>query len=272
MASFDFIDASVKGYEFVWNQRSYLARVALPVLFVKIACYLGIFVLGIPDDYLLQGLVLIPAFIVEALFCVGIIRYMLYGEPIFIWGKVVAMPEGEGDAAPYNGYYSRQQCYQGGIAMFLLIEILLMLSASLLNMPREVVDTGEASVYPAGVYVLNIFIMFGILSAFVWGIRLVWLYIPIAMGIPLKAFLKLVKGFQFSFSAILVSLICFLPLLTALLLFILVSYGVFGDNSANGIIVRYAVVSVVELIVVAIQTVAMVHGIRQIVYRDIKKD
>ncbi len=274
MGNFDFIEASVKGYEFVWTQRSYLMRVVVPVLFVKVACLLGVFVLHLQHDYLLQGLVMLPAYVVEALFCVGLIRYMLYGEPIFIWGKVVSVPESGVEAVPYSGYYSRLQCYQGGIAMFLLIKVMLVLCLALMSVPASepVEISGEPPEYPAGVYVLNAFIMFGFISALLWSVRLLWLYVPLVIGVPLKSFFKITKGMSFSFSVVLACLICALPLMTVFGVLFLISVEVLQESSANGIIVKYVIFAIADLVMIAIQTVAMVHGIRQIVSGTVKND
>ena len=128
MASFDFIDVSVRAYEFFFSKAHYLMKVAIPVMFIKLICYLGIFVLGYEEMFWRQGLVLLPSFLIEGLFIAGLIRYIVYNEPIFIWGRLVEPGERAPDTenglpAQYIGSLGRTKCLQAGIAVYTLTQI-----------------------------------------------------------------------------------------------------------------------------------------------------
>jgi len=128
MASFDFIDVSVRAYEFFFSKAHYLMKVAIPVIFIKLICYLGIFVLGYDEMFWRQGLVLFPSFLIEGLFIAGLIRYIVYNEPIFIWGRLVDPGERAPDTenglpAQYIGSLGRAKCLQAGIAVYTLIQM-----------------------------------------------------------------------------------------------------------------------------------------------------
>ena len=88
MASFDFVDVAAKAYEFMWKERSYIARVAVPVILVKLVCVITVYIFGYQEKFLLSGIIMIPGFVLEAILAIGLIRYVLYREPIFIAGSV----------------------------------------------------------------------------------------------------------------------------------------------------------------------------------------
>lgn len=262
MASFDFIEASAKGYSFTWQERGYLARVALPVLFVKTVCLLGVFVLGLQEQYVRQGLVLMPGHIVEAVFVVGLIRYALYREAMFIWGKSVPVPPTDEKYAPYQGWLNRKQCVQGGIVMYVLLKVIIIgISAGILD---NLVVPGGAMPMPADEPVLppllGAVVLFSLLIAFTWVFRLVWLYIPIVMGIPLREFLKRISGLQSSVYMIATWLICFLPLIVVLVVGIQIFSGLLTNGSAAYILVRSMLEGAAELVIISVQVVAMTYG------------
>ena len=275
MASFDFIEASVKGYDFVWTKRDYLLLVAIPVLFVKVACLLGVFVLGVQKQFLLQGLVLLPGIIIEAIFIIGLIRYYLHREPIFIWGKTIQPPEEEKQNTPsYSGYYSKRQCYQAGIASYILIKVIHLAIVGLvfdisINSPAEqIAESSEEKT--AAVALISSMLGFGMLAGIFWAFRLMWLYIPITIGFPATSFLKMAKGFNTSFYIIVTWLICFLPLVTFFIILMSIASGIFPPKSAALIISNYVIEALADIAMTSIQVIAITHGIRQIAIGQIK--
>lgn len=266
MASFDFVDASAKGYSFVWQERGYLARVAIPVLFVKVVCLLGVFVLGLHEQYVRQGLVLMPGHIIEAVFVVGLIRYALYGEAMFIWGKRVPVPPSDIKHVPYQGWMSRKQCVQGGIVMYILLKVVSIgFSAAVLDnltgqaMPSPPVD-GQ-SIPP----LFGAIILFAVFAAFIWVFRIFWLYIPIVMGVSVRGFLKRISGIQSSVFMIATWFMCFLPLIVILALGIQMFSGLFAQGSAVHILVRSILEGAAEIGIISVQVVAMTYGFREII-------
>lgn len=264
MASFDFIEASTKGYDFVWRERSYLARVAVPVLFVKVACLLAVVVFGAQEQYLRQGLILIPGHIVEAIFVIGLIRYVLYIEPIFIWGKLVPMPESDTKPVPYHGFMSKKKCMQGGLAMYLLIKIIAIgIAGGMLDYAQSIQDIPPAHAEPVSQGVALI-IMLGVLASIVWVFRLFWLYIPVAMGYSFVGFLKRIAGVKNSVCMVATWFVCFLPLMVFLVAVIQFFTGILVDGSAMHIIATSVFEGIAEIIMLSVQVVAMTYGISSI--------
>ncbi len=283
MASFDFIDASSRGYAFIWKERGYLARVAIPVLFVKIVCLLCVFVLGFQEQFARQGFVLLPSHILEAVFVVGLIRYALYREAIFIWGKMVPVPSTDQKYEPYKGEMSRKQCVQGGIVMYVLLMVIFLGVTSIayestkgsmnMDVPPISVESSESSdaaALPASAEgnglssLVNAAVLFAIIATFVWAFRFFWLYIPIAMGVSLRGFLKRVSGMQISIFMIATALVCFLPLIVFFMISMQMFSGVFADGSAGNILVRAILESVAGLTILSVQVVAMTYGFVEI--------
>ena len=80
MANFQFIEAAGKGYKFVWDERGFLIRlVALPLL-IKIASFMLVVSLGLQDNLLRQGLILIPSYFMEGWVVAHAIRLAIFGE------------------------------------------------------------------------------------------------------------------------------------------------------------------------------------------------
>ncbi|PCI55489.1 MAG: hypothetical protein COB36_07660 [Alphaproteobacteria bacterium] len=284
MASFDFIDASSRSYAFIWKERGYLARVAIPVLFVKIACLLCVFVLGLQEQYARQGFILMPSYILEAVFVVGLIRYALYREAIFIWGKVVPVPPTDKKYEPYNGVMSRKQCVQGGIVMYVLLTVIFLgftaiaykstnggMNVDMLEISAESSETVAAAAPVEGnglTSLINAAVLFVVIAVFVWVFRLFWLYIPIAMGCSLRGFLNRISGIQSSIFMIATSLICFLPLVVFFMIGMQVFSGIFVEGSAGNILVRSILEGVAGLAIISVQVVAMTYGFVEILSDD----
>lgn len=272
MASFDFIDASAKGYEFVWDRRNYLLRLLVPVFFVKVVCLLIIFVLKVEDQFLLQGLILLPGSLLEAVFIVGLVRFLVYAEPIYVWGKPVIPDEKQPISALLpTTPTDRKRFMQAGIAVYLLIKILATGFAgammdqvhALQNMPQP---TDLQPLHPAVSGV--IFMTIG--AIFMWVFRFGWTFIPAAMGYPLRAFFSKIKGIQVSFYMVLTYLICLLPVMTVFGIILNGFAIILTEGSAAYIISRYVFEAFIEMTMLSIQAVAMTYGISEILFG--KKD
>lgn len=70
----------------------------------------------------------------------------------------------------------------------------------------------------------------------IWGFRLLWLYVPVAMGYPMRLFLQKFRGFGASFPMIGTWIICFAPIGVALVIvsqILAVVLGVEGTGERN---------------------------------------
>jgi len=264
MASFDFVDAAAKGYEFLWRERRYVSRVVIPVIFVKVACLLAVHMMGAEKQFLLSGLVLIPGFVLEAIFAIGLIRFLLYREPMIIAGSAVPEPEDHPPLARYMGKMSLSQAWQAGLAMYLLIRIVNVAFFGWAEEYKLFLDEQNFEPEPMGPNILGIIAMLGLLWGIVWTFRLLWLYIPLAMGIPFTKFLHRVRGLNSSFYMFATWFLCTLPLLVLYGALANIVMMVFEKGSGGFIVLDSIVLACIEVTMVALQVLAMTHGITEI--------
>ncbi len=267
MASFDFIEASVKGYEFVWRERAYLARAGFAVVFVKVACLLSVIVLGIQEQFLRQGLVMLPGYAVEGIFIAGLIRYVLYGENIFIWGKAFPAPKADRHILPYVGSMSRRQCIHVGALLYILIKVCeLAFTGSVMDY-AVMLDSSLEHKSEAAPTVASAFLVLLILWAVVWSFRLFWLYIPGAMGLSVLGFLKRIAGLNSSIYMIATWLMCFLPVLMLFLLGLNLIELLFAGGGAPYVLFNALFRAVFDVFAICLQAVAMTYGFNEILSR-----
>ena len=263
MASFDFVDAAAKSYEFVWRERSYLSRVAVPVLFVKFACVLMIFVSGLQDQHLLGGLVAMPGHIVEAIFMIGVIRYVLYRESIFVWGRTIPAPENGQKPLLHYGPASRGQCLQAGFAMYLLIKVIqLAMAGALLDFTQEIDSATQSP--PPPPHIGHAVFFLSLLWVMVWTFRLLWLYIPVSMGYPFSKFLKKVQGFNISLSMLATWFISYMPMIILLAGFVNMINLFVTEGSAADILAHGVVEVIGEFVLIMMPMIAMTYGIVEV--------
>tara|TARA_R110001592_G_scaffold3525_6_gene19820 strand:- start:15291 stop:16118 length:828 start_codon:yes stop_codon:yes gene_type:complete len=271
MASFDFVDAAAKSYELLWRERSYLVRVAAPVVFVKMACMLAIHVLYIEDQFLLSGLIKLPGFILEAILAVGLIRYVLYKEPIFIAGRSITAPETRTPSARYAGPMSPTQCVQAGFAMYLLIILCQTAFAGWFNDYAAMLQAQDMKPVPIEPTIWHAMIGLSLLWVGVWMFRLGWLYIPVAMGYSFTAFLRRIKGLSVSFYIFATWFICTLPILILYAGVVNILGLAIPEGVGIDIVLNTAVAAAAEITMVALQVVAMTYGITEILSSDDQK-
>ena len=65
MASFDFVECTAKAYRFVWARRQEVLELSALMLAVKIVSFVGFIVFGLDENFLRQGLLLIPVYMLE---------------------------------------------------------------------------------------------------------------------------------------------------------------------------------------------------------------
>lgn len=201
--TFDFIDAAGKGYQFVWNEREVLTRLAVPVLLIKLAVLTGLYLFGLQEDFLRAGLVLLPSDFVDAVFVVLLIRFAVFNEPP-LWSSFT-----ESKGTP------RYRNMMAAVLIYVLLKLLASMFAGLVI--GDVMNAPEVS--PESSSPIMFVVAMLALAFSIWAFRLFLLYVPVAMEIGIKDFLHRVRGFGFSFVALATWLLCFVPVITAIVLF-----------------------------------------------------
>ncbi|MCK5384603.1 MAG: hypothetical protein KAJ29_03435 [Alphaproteobacteria bacterium] len=285
MASFDFIEASAKGYEFSWYERSYLMRAAVPVVLVKLASILIIRFMHIEDQSLLSGLITMPAHVIEALFMVSVVRFIAFREPLFEFSRVMggrpppdiahddkaAMGDAEVRHKQDASVFTRVAMFKAGVAMYLLIKIVqLGFIGAMLDYGRGL-DPG-AEVPAPEQNLANALVFMALTGALLWAFRLVWLYIPMAMGYTVSGFLKRIKGMMSSLSIFATWFVTFFPLMVLISGIFMLSSFVFVSETILQLFI-YDVIRVFgETLIILVQTVAMTFGFIEVLTNQNKKE
>ena len=257
MTSLDFIENSSKGYGFFWSNRGYIFQNAIPVIFVAILFSLISIVTGANMSPLREGIVLLPAYAVEAFFLVNLIRFYVYGEAIYIWGKPIPIPQGANkrEKIPLP-LIPRNISLHAGVAVYLLIKIgaTIFLGFLMAKVPDEYLYLGEPSLLLAIVSLNAIYAM-------LWALRLFWLYVPISMGFSISAFMKKISGIENSLYFVGVFFICSVPCWFLSELSVSLASGILGLHSAAILIVtRIFIESIFYVAVLSILTLAVSAG------------
>lgn len=272
MASFDFIEAGVKGYEFVWRERKYLARVAFPVIFVKVACLLAVITFGAQKQYLLYGIITFPGFVVEALFIIGAMRYLLYSEPIFIWGRTPYPSQPTNPIFPPVSSKNRLLCLQAGIAMYMLIKLTEILLNSYSRTINDALnDPNFSQAGPPEPTLVSALLVLALMGAFVWGFRLFFLYVPLTMNITIKKYMNKLSGLESSIYMIGTYLICYLPILVVFIFLSELFKTIFLSLPGIPTIIDAIFISLHEVVTALVVATAMTYGIIEILFGSDKQ-
>jgi hypothetical protein len=197
MAAFDFIDSAAWGYRFAWQERRTLLRLAGIPFLVRLASFAVITVLGLEENYLRQGLILIPSYFVEGWMVVQAVRMTAPS----------AGPGGE-------DLHERVRSLSAAMILYVLIKLAVSLFAAMAAMAQALPGGAAAAPEPgAGALVAAMAFLF--LS--LWGFRLLWLYVPVALDYPALDFLRRIRGMTASFSMMAIWLLCFMPIALLLL-------------------------------------------------------
>ncbi|HNQ91492.1 MAG TPA: hypothetical protein PKI93_01010 [Alphaproteobacteria bacterium] len=224
--SFEIMDAAGYGYYRVWKERAYLLRLAAIPVFIKFACTIAIFALDLEDNILRQGLIMLPAMFAQGWVLAQFLRTLLMDER---WP--VILPE-----APDERVIGKLLNRARGIIASVLVYVLLGLIAysvnygimELMPSPQEIeqaqsaVRDMEATQDASGnsMQIQNMLIAFltfiptvaGI-ATIIWLSRFMWLYIPFAVLMPVRDYMKALSGFMPSVRLLILFFCCMAPVI-----------------------------------------------------------
>lgn len=253
MMGFSFVDAAGKGYQFVWEERQALFSLAVLPLAVKMGCFAIIILLGLQDNHLRQGLMLLPAYFLEGWLAALCIRLAIFGE------RRAQGAEGLFVAEPLK------QVILASALVYTLTKLATSFFAALVVAAGSVDSAPPETNPPAGAYfVLVVFTVFCI-----WAFRFFWLYVPVAMNVPPSRFLKRIRPFSASFSLLGLWLVCMVPAAVLLMGFSSLLKEVFfgGADAGSSMAYLYGMScfeGVIETIVVLVASAGMAFGIQSL--------
>ncbi len=269
--TFNIMDAAGYGYYRVWTERAYLLKLALIPLMIKFACTIALLVLGFQDNILRQGLVLLPGVLAEGWVLAQFLRTLLKDErwPTYLPPEI--------DDKVLDRLLLRARGIVAAVLAYGLIA-LASYAVRYLVFGVVLVDVGGAD---GGVGHLatdanpdsqNITItplvmlpMLGLSVALFWGFRLMWVYIPFSVLMPLRAYLQAVNGWMSSVRMMALFFCCMTPLMFLVMVISRILSGFIqgfggGDDVARFIMVFIAVVA--ETLIGLVATAAFVWAMR----------
>lgn len=264
MASFDFVESASKGYQFVWNDRRILARLAFWPLLIKLASFTLITYLDMQDQTLRQGLILIPSSFAEGWLVAMAIRMAALGEP---WSGPAT-----GDARRDAGAHAaRKRAVTGAMLIYVLTKLILAFFSGLLMDSGVIANSADFGGPMISAFFAGVLLMLGI----IWAFRFTWLYVPAALGFSVRDFLRKIKPFMVSVYMMGLWFLCLVPMALALIMmaqFLATIFPVQGDTVSPLYLYGLAgVQAVLELAVALIAGSAMGYAVLGVMRGDSKR-
>lgn len=252
-ASFDIIKSTSLGYRFLWERRDLVLRLATLPILVKFICFFVVINLDLETNFLRQGIILFPAFLIEGYLVCTLLRLAVFSN------EALVQPPGSG---AFEYYKRRGQDIQAGAILYALVKLLAALVFGLAYTGAPV-DPANAepqeSTFEAFFAAMLVFIFF------IWAFRLMWMNAPVTLGYGVKEYLRKVRGFSFSFHIFSVWIMCVIPfsllaILISDLLFMLMKHNI-DDPSKLFTFLRMGVVAVSETLTSIVSNVAIGYGV-----------
>ena len=256
MKTFNFIEAAGRGYQFIWDQRRPLASLAVLPLGVKFGCVALIILLGLQDNYLRQGLLLLPGYFMEGWMVAMAIRLALFGEH---W-----LPGAQGLRAGDDV----RRLVLGSAVFYTLIKVFVTIAAAFLIMVSGFERGEPPPAEPApGSFVALLTLAF----VSVWIFRFLWMNVIIAMDVPLGPFTRKIMQVPLSLPMLALWMLCMVP-------GILILSGVSGllapmmsgmtpeTPSISYVFLMSCAEALVELVIALVSGVAMAYAMRDFLF------
>lgn len=283
------MDAAGYGFYRVWAERSYLLKLMIIPIIIKFACMISVMALGFEGNTLRQGLIMLPGIIAEGWVLSQFLRTVLKNER---WPTVI--PNDIDDKLLDKLLYRAR-----GIVASTLAYALIGLSAYFIryitlglitgdfgaNSPTtseeisDMLDTTDAA-SGKGLH-LNpaLFLpLIGLLIAMFWGFRLMWIYIPLSVLMPINDYLKALGGMM---ASVKMMILYFCTMTPVMFLTIMISRVVYttadslgGDGGEAGRFIMVLVAMFAETLVALVSTSAFVYAMKDFLPKttDLLKD
>lgn len=269
------MDAVGYGFYRVWMERAYLIKLAFIPFLIKFACAVAVFAFDLQGDILRQGLILFPAAMAQGWVLAQLIRTLLKGER---WPTI--LPETIDDKT-----LDRLLLRARGIVACILSFSLFALLINLFKYFFVLTFFGVVDFSPAlfneenmkDIHITNAQVIgaFALLGAGFWAFRLVWVYIPLTVLMPVKEYLMAVRGAMTSVKMLVLYMCVFTPVTFVTIMLSRFMYQIFGtvmEDAAQFLVLFVLVVS--EFVISLVVTTAFVYALKNIIphERDLMKD
>lgn len=234
--SFEIMDAAGYGYYRIWKERAYLLKLAAIPLFIKFACTIAIIALGLEDDILRQGLIMLPATFAQGWVLAQFLRTLLMNER---WP--IMLPE-----VPDERVIGKLLDRARGIIASVLVYVLLGMLAYVMryalfewmpsteeienaqNAIKESEEAHSSSNMGEGAAIAFLTLIPTVLgiAAMIWAFRFMWLYIPFSVLMPVRDYMKALSGFMPSVRLLILFFSCMAPITFVAIMLARVVFGI----------------------------------------------
>ena len=198
----DFIDCASAAYRFIWQNAGEIARLSLIVISAEIVFFALIKIMGLSDNHLRQGLLLLPIFFLEGWVILRVVMMaFLSAAPKLIQTEDI----------PRN--------LKAGMIAFVLTQLMLAFLIGFTMDGQTAIGADPEAVAKASEPNMGMAFAMGLTTIFtIWAFRFVWLYLPILAGKDVFDFLDRIKGFGSSFKLLGIWILCFTPVMLFMIL------------------------------------------------------
>ena len=278
--NFNIMDSAGYGFYRVWSERSYLLKLATIPLLIKFACMVTVMVLGLENNILRQGLILLPGVMAEGWVLAQFLRTLLKGER---WPTI--LPPDINDAL-----IDRLLLRARGIVAATLAYALISLSGYLIryfsfglilgdfNASQEDVsnflnsaETAEAD-QKITMNPLMFFPLLGFAVGLFWAFRMMWVYIPLSVLMPVQDYLKALGGMM---ASVKMTVLFFCTLTPVMFITVMISHLVYnltssmgddGEDVARFIMLFFAVIA--DTLIALVATAAFVWAMKDFLPKE----
>jgi hypothetical protein len=287
--NFNMMDAAGYGFYRVWVERSYLLKLMLIPLIIKFACMISVMALGYEGNALRQGLIMFPGIIAEGWVLSQFLRTLLKNER---WPTIIP-PTIDDNLLDKLLYRAR------GIVAATIAYALIGLSAYFIRYVMFGIISGDfSSSSPATGEDISVLLneaesgtgkglhlspamllpLMGITFAMFWAFRLMWIYIPLSVLMPIKDYLKALGGMMASVKMMVLYFctmtpVMFLTVMLSRLVFTMADgLGEAGEGIGRFSVILIAVIA--ETLVALVSTAAFVYAMKDFLPKttDLLKD
>lgn len=246
MAEFNTIDTAGMAYQTVWRERGYLFRLSVFPVLVKLACFTFALAAGYEDNILRLSLCLVPAYLVEGWMIAHFVRLIGLNQ------RWPFRPSGD-MATDRAQIITRGRGILGGAISYTLINLLIGGYMALL-MQMIPFDVEPKDVPPE-----TAFIGIALLAFSFFAFRFIWIHIPLALNVPLRAVLTTLTRRGVTWRFLGMWALCYIPAMAALMMIVSVLFSPFGGDTMP-IAAHFAVI-VVRVIFDTIKVLLCTAGI-----------
>lgn len=242
MAYLDITAATADAYKNIWKERAYIARLAAIPFMLKLFCFsVGFRYASGIEDHIRFTLIMLPAYLAEGWMLSHLVRLWVFGQ------RWPFRPSGnlEQDLAVLE---VRARGVLSGMLVFVLVNMALGLFIAFVSkviLPYFPQDASSAADMDVPGHIA--FLSFVLLLGMFWAFRLMWLYIPYAIGMEWKPYIARLRGAMTSVHMMGLWLMCFIPVFLALQLgsslFGKIAQAIAGDAGGSFVVIIFTVLA-----------------------------